>query len=260
MRDLRTRYGPTAFVAGASEGLGRAFALGLAARGLDVVLAARREGPLAAVAEEVRNLGVTAHPIVLDLSADDLRERLEGLDHEIGLLVHNAAHAPAGPFLETPLDDHLRAVDVNVRSLLICAHVLGGRMAARGHGGILVVSSLVGFQGTPLLAGYAATKSFGRILAEGLWDELRAAGVDVLASCAGATRTPGYERQRAAGGPAMEPEDVASESLAALERGPVLVPGRFNRAVARTMRPLPRGWAVRATGSAMRRVFSNAKK
>ena len=66
-------------------------------------------------------------------------------------------------------------------------------MAARGRGGILLMSSLAGGQGTPIVAAYAASKAFEIVLAEGLWDELRPAGVDVLACRAGPTRTPSYE-------------------------------------------------------------------
>ena len=93
------------------------------------------------------------------------------------------------------------------------------------------MSSLAGSQGSPNLAAYAATKSFNAILAEGLWNELKPRGVDVLACVAGAIRTPGYE-QAEGGKPApgtLEARQVAERTLGALGKGPVFVPGALNK-------------------------------
>ena len=103
-----------------------------------------------------------------------------------------------GRFLDQSLDDKLRILDVNCRGPLILTHELGTAMAARRRGGILLMSSLAGFQGSPLVATYAATKAFNTVFAEGLWYELRREGVDVMACCAGATRTPAYEASKPA--------------------------------------------------------------
>ena len=119
------------------------------------------------------------------------------------------------------------------------------------------MSSLAGFQGSPWVATYAASKAFGTVLAEGLWDELREHGVDVLACCAGATRTPNYEQSRPRGGPKpMPPGDVVSEALGALGRRPHRVAGRVNRIASFAMgRLLPRRVAVRLMGAAARRMY-----
>ena len=84
----------------------------------------------------------------------------------------NAAHAPRGGFLDLTLGDQLRSVDVNCRGPLTMAHVLGRRMAARGRGGFVLMSSLTAFQGSPFIATYGATKAFNLVLGEGLWFEL----------------------------------------------------------------------------------------
>lgn len=254
------RYGPWALVAGASAGLGAEFARQLAARGLDVLLVARRGELLEQLAQEIRHeFGREVRCASLDLAspklANELRACTAGV--EIGLVVYNAASSLIGSFMEQKLDDKLRILDVNCRGPLVVAHELSGAMLARGRGGMLIMSSIAGFQGSPWVATYAASKAYDTVLAEGLWDEFREHGVDVLACCAGVTRTPNYEASQPQGGPKpMEPRDVVSEALAALGRRPNLVTGRFNRLARFAMgRLLPRRVAVRMIGASTRRMY-----
>jgi len=191
------RYGPAALVAGASLGIGAAFARELAGAGLHLVLVSRRALPVEELAEELRAAhGVDVRTLACDLGDEAAVEAIVGACRglAIGLLVYNAADSSVGRFLDTPIEDHLRTVHVNARGPVLLAHAFGGPMAARGRGGIVLMSSLAAFHGTPLVASYAATKAFNLVLAEGLWSELGERGVDVLACCAGATLTPGYER------------------------------------------------------------------
>jgi len=255
--EFRKRYGPWALIAGASEGIGAAFARALAARGIHLVLVARRESPLRALEQELEaGAAVQLRCVPLDLSQPDAAVRLEQelADLDLGLVVYNAALAPLGPFLESPLDAQLAAIDVNVRGPLALAHRFGRRLAARGRGGIVLLSSLTAFQGSPFVATYGATKSFLLALAEGLWFELAPRGVDVLAVCAGATRTPSYLRRSPRKAPGeLEPDQVAREALARLGRGPSMIPGRFNRFASQLMRrALPRRTAVRLMGAQTR--------
>ena len=188
---------------------------------------------------------------------DDVRREAAGL--EVGLLVYNAAVSLIGPFLEQPLADKLRVVDVNCRGPLVLADELGRAMAARGRGGIVLMSSLAGSQGTPYVAAYAATKAFNLVLAEALWDELREQGVDVLACRAGATRTPAFEKSKPEAGAARRswtPAPVAVEALDALGKGPSMVPGVLNRAAAFFMqRVMPRKAAVATMGASTRKMY-----
>lgn len=262
--DFRTRYGPWALVAGASEGLGAAFAAALASRGCDLVLVARRQAPLSATAERLRAAhGVRVRALALDLGRDEHLERLldETSTLDLGSLLYNAAASRIGAFLDGDVAEHLRELDVNCRAPLKLAHGIGSRLAARGRGGVVLISSLAGFVGSPLVAHYAATKAWSIALGEALWEELGASGVDVLVSVVGMTRTPRFEasRPRPAGrlAPAvLEPEAVAEESLASLGRRPLVVVGRGNRWAAFWMRRLlPRRAAVRAMGGATRRVY-----
>jgi short-subunit dehydrogenase len=262
--EFARRYGPWALVAGASEGIGAAFARALAQRGLDLVLVARRDEPLRALAEELTaRAGVQARCLPLDLARADAAARLEQelRDLEVGLLVYNAARAPVGAFLELPLEDQLAVLDVNARSPLSLAHGLGRRMAARGRGAIVLLSSLTAFQGSPFVATYGASKSFLLALGEALWYELAPRGVDVLTVLAGATRTPSYLRQRAErGAPGeLEPEQVAHEALARLGAGPAMIPGRFNRFASQLMRRLlSRRATIRLMGGQTRRLVDRS--
>lgn len=251
------RYGSWAVVAGASEGLGAAWAEALAARGLNLVLFARRPEVLDATAATIRaRHAVEVRTHALDLAGEGFGAELEQLAgaQEVGLGVFNAAHAPRGGFLDLTLGDQLRSVDVNCRGPLTMAHVLGRRMAARRRGGLVLMSSLTAFQGSPFIATYGATKAFNLVLGEGLWFELRARGIDVLACAAGATRTPGFLRASPRGEPGMiEPAQVVDEALARLGRAGVMIPGRFNRFASFLMRRvLPRGTAVGILGKRTR--------
>ena len=266
--DFAASYGPWAVVAGASEGLGAQFAAQLAARRINLVLIARRAAMLEQLAAQLKaGYGMQVRTIELDLGRADCGAIVAAHtgDIEIGLLVYNAARSVIGPFLAQPLDQHLNELDVNCRAPLTLAYTLGRRMLERRRGGIVLMSSLSAAQGSPMIANYAATKAYNQLLAEGLWDELRGQGVDVLACCAGATTTPNYlasaPKRGAAAATAMSPSAVVEEVLAALGRQPSLVPGRANRLAAFVMRRLlPRRAAIAIMGRTLRKMYGEPKR
>ncbi len=230
---FREKYGQYALVIGGSYGLGAAFGEAIARRGVNVILVARQEDRLMATAARLRE---TYDVEVIAFAADvadyeSVKERLSDLNVPIGLLVYDAAYAPIGRFEDVSEDQLLRATEVNVRAPLLLAKFLSASMIARGRGGIVLMSSLAGSQGSPNLAAYAATKSFNAILAEGLWKELKPLGVDVLACMAGAILTPGYrEAESAKPAPGtLEAKDVAEQTLNSLGKGPIVIPGAVNK-------------------------------
>lgn len=244
-----SKYGGWAVIAGASEGLGAAFAEALAARGMNLVLLARRVELLAEVKERLSaRTKVEIRIEVCDLARHDLAQVLEGItrDLDVGIAIYNAAYAPIGNVLDHSIDDLLRVIDVNVRGPLLFARVLAPGMVKRRRGGIVLMSSMAGFQGAPRLATYAASKAFNTIFAEGLWGELAPHGVDVLVSCAGAIRTPGYEKARKADAPGtLDASVVVQQTLDALGHGPTLVPGTTNQLARFVLgRCLPRRTAI----------------
>jgi len=230
---FKEKYGPYALVAGGSDGLGFAFAEAAARRGLNLVLIARQAERLHAAAERLK---AAYHIDVIAIAADmadfeQVAEQIRALPVSIGLLVYNAAYAPIGRFENTSEERLALAVDVNVKAPLLLTKLLAEPMIARKRGGIVLMSSLAGGQGSPNIATYAATKSFNAILAEGLWEELKPHGVDVVACCAGAILTPGYqkaEKTKPAPG-TLEASEVAEQALNALGKGPIVIPGVVNK-------------------------------
>lgn len=236
---FKEKYGNTALVAGASEGMGAAFAYALAEPGLDLVLISRRKEPLEITAQLItERFGVKIVPVICDLSAADTEQLIVNSigDIAIDLLVYNAAASYIGPYEATGVSTHLGIAQVNMLTPLALLHYFGGKMLERGKGGIILMSSIAGFQGSGYLSTYAATKAFNRVLAEGLWYEWRAKGVNVIACCAGATVTPNYINTKPGKASLLEPkpqrpERVAEECLRKMGTRPSFITGTSNKLV-----------------------------
>jgi len=240
-------------VAGASEGLGAAFATELSRRGLGVVLAARRADRLAEVAGRLPGPSIT---VAADLAtAEGLAAVADAAGTvAVGLVVANAAYSPIGPFLGLDADQIHRALAVNTVAPVELARGFLPAMVSRGRGGYVVMSSLSGLQGSPPITLYAATKAFGAVLAEGLWAELRGSGVDVVACVAGAVRTPGLSAAKTKEAPGtVDAEEVVTAALRALGRRPRTVPGSVARLSSVLMsRLLPKKAAIAIISRASR--------
>jgi len=252
-----------AVVTGASAGIGRVFARRLAARGYDLVVAARRKARLDELAAEVFNeFGRRVESVVADLSTvegrDLLFERTGGLDEPVELLVNNAGFGLAGEFANLSRERQLEMLQLNVVALTDLAHRYLGPMLERRRGGIINVASLAGFQPVPYLGAYAATKAYVLTFSEALAEEVRPYGVRVVVLCPGPVPT---EFQEVAGttieGPvrlvATTPERNVDEALAALDEGKtVVVPGLHNRLLAVTVGFVPRAAVTRVAGGVYR--------
>ena len=257
-------YGRWAIVAGASQGIGAAYAEELAARKLNLILIARRSDVLQSLAERLsQNYRVRVKSLVLDLTSSNAAEEIcrETSDLEVGLLVYNAAFSAIGPFLERPMDDHVKEICTNAFTPLKLIYLLSQPMLSRSRGGIVLMSSLSAFQGSPYISTYAATKAFNIVLAEGLWDEWRERGVDVLVCVSGAVKTPNYVASEPSqtgglGAMTMHPGQVVREALDALGKQPYVIPGRMNRISSFVMRHLlPRKSAVKLMGRILRQMY-----
>lgn len=242
---------PLAVVTGASAGLGKEFALQLAAAGYDLVLVARREAELHALAAEVAKSHAAAHVLALDLGAADGPKRLcealaaQGLHPDA--LVNNAGFGWLGEFADADPANTLAMIQLNVAALVdLTARLLPG-MKARGRGKILNVASTAAFQPGPYMAVYYATKAFVLSFSEALHAELGGTGVTVTCLCPGPTKTEfaevsGMNRTRLFdGGGVMTAEAVARDGVRGLQRGRRLVVSGFaNRLMTFAVRFLPR--------------------
>lgn len=260
--DFTHRYGPWALVTGGSEGIGRAFAQALAERGLNLLVVGLDDDALGQAARQLENAGVLVRTLGVDLTEQDAAERVfaaaKGLD--LGLVVSCTALVQPGEFVDQPLERLLTAIDVNCQLPLVLSHHFGRALKQRGRGGLVLLTSMAGRQGSARVATYAATKAYNWVLAEGLWEELSAAGVDVLACAPGLTRTETLERSGAqlqgSLAPMQQPREVAEEALSALGRRPYHVTGRLNRLSAALLgKWLPRPLSVRLVGRNMRQLY-----
>lgn len=226
MVDTR-RYGPWAVIAGGSEGMGPCFAEQLAADGFNLVLLARKVGPLEETAASVRKVApdVDVRTLSVDLTDPDVVAKIRPPtdDIDVGLLIYNAgANAYGTHFLDGELSRFQTVIDLNVGGRLALCHHFGGFMKERGRGGIMLVGSVAGYTGAPYTLIYNAAKAFSRTFAEGLWYELRPYGVDVVEFVVGGVKTPAMARRGMRFGPGVsEPADVAREGLEHLADGPV---------------------------------------
>ncbi len=251
---LLRRYGPWAVVTGASDGIGRSFALALAKAGFGVALVARRETALRDLSEELRRShGAPTRLIPVDLSFPEATARMEHetQDLDVGLFVAAAGFGASGPFVDSEIDAELGMIDVNCRALAQSTHAFARRFVARRRGGILLMSSLVAFQGVPKAANYAATKAYVQSLAEGLHDELAPLGVDVLASAPGPVKSGFGARAGMRIVSGQTPDEVAAASLKALGRMTTVRPGVLAKALEAALTPLPRWGRVKIMARVM---------
>lgn len=236
MQDLK-KYGPWALIAGGSEGVGESFARLLAAQGINLVLLARREGPLQKLADSIRGeYAIEVRNRSVDLTRADVLQQAREItdDIEVGLLIYNAGSTIGyNRFPDWSQDDLDFMIHLNCRAPVHLAHHFSQAMRERGRGGIILLSSLAAMAGSAWMSIYPATKAFDQILAEGLWHDLKPFGIDVMCLTLGATKTPSHgdmDFDAMAPGVVMECDDVAREGLEYLGRGPLWVAGEQNRA------------------------------
>ena len=221
-----------ALITGATSGIGAAFAAALP-RETGLLLTGRDAARLEAEAGRHAGGGRRVETLEADLAGEDGRRALIALAETlpIDLLINNAGFGAFGPCLENDRGAELGMVAVNVTAVVELTHALLPAMIERarsqgGRAGLIVVSSTVAFVPMPMMATYAATKSFELSFTEALAEELRDAPVDVLVFCPGATRTGFFQRARMPDSflrYAEEPGAVAQKALAALGRQRVQV-------------------------------------
>ncbi|MEO0445269.1 MAG: SDR family NAD(P)-dependent oxidoreductase [Verrucomicrobiota bacterium] len=249
-----TFYGPWAVVTGASSGIGRAMALRLAASGFRIVLVARRRDRLEEVEGLARENGAPETRVVpLDLAQEEASLALQAAceDLDVGLLVAAAGFGTSGPFLRADLEAECEMLDVNARAVLVQTHHFLQRFTSRPRAGVILFASLVGYQGTPFAAHYAATKAYIQALGEGLHRELASQGIDVLVVAPGPVSTEFERRADLRLGNAMTADAVAREVIPALGKKMTVWPGAMTKFLLGSLSLLPRWGRVKVMEGVM---------
>jgi len=236
--------GAWALVTGASAGIGNAFARALAARGHQLVVVARDEARLRDLAQALEDEhGTTTEVVPADLTDPDgldrVAARLTATRDPIDLLVNNAGYGTVGWFPASSEHDELNQVRLNVLALVRLTHAALGPMVERGHGGVINVSSVAGYQPTPGSAIYGATKAFVNSFTNALHEELRGTGVRAMTLAPGYTHTEFHERSGWQGPTGLaevlwqEADEVVTRALRDYDRGAgVSIPGWINKTAA----------------------------
>ena len=252
------KYGPWALVAGASDGVGAAFAEGLAERGVNVVLLARRQAVLDQVADGIRSrTSAQTRTLAIDLTDAGAATTVAAAtsDLHIGFLVYCAGADPDyRPFLANSVQTAEAMVHRNCVVPMQLCHHFAQPMVERGRGGIVLFGSGAGLAGGPNMVAYGASKAFDMVFAEALWSELHGKGVDVLGLILGKTNTPALRRLEHSRGQISSPDDVPPGAVAVeeviaeafdnLANGPTWMAGDDMRAAAQMLSSLPRNQAV----------------
>lgn len=199
MTRARRGEGQTALVTGASVGIGVDLAECFANDGYDLILAARTESALRAVADRLAGTySIKATPIAADLGVLGGGQRLADAIQQAGLsvdvVVNNAGYGVAGAFNGSDAAGQLGMIDLNDRALVELTHIYWPRMLANKRGGVLNVASTAAFQPGPLMAVYYASKAFVLSFSQALWEEARDTGVQVSCLCPGPTVSQFRER------------------------------------------------------------------
>jgi uncharacterized protein len=247
--DLVDLSSNTALVTGSSGGIGEEFAVQLARRGVNLVLVARRADKL----DELRTTLLERHPdIVVDVviadlatpgSGAQLAAKVGDLHRRIDILVNNAGVGLHGKFVSEDPDSNAAQIQLNCGTLVDLTARFLPAMTAAGHGVVINVASTAGFQPTPGMAVYGATKAFVLSFSEALWQECKGTGVRVLALCPGATETEFFARtgEEFLTDGRQTPKEVVDTAMAALDKStPTIVSGWRNAVLSTGYRFIPR--------------------
>ncbi len=264
MDRFKERYGKWALVAGAAEGIGEGFSAHLASLGMNIVLVDNNLDAMQRLSTKIsEEIQVKIRQVHLDLALPEASEfLLQSIsDLDCRLLVYVAAYSRVKPFLSTDTEELERYINVNNRTPIQLVHGFASLLKLKNRsGGILLVSSLAGLLGPPLVATYAATKGFLIRLAESLSTEFKPIGIDITVCCAGLTATPTYlantpekTRKRTK---AMDPSEMADYGIRKLGKKAVCIPGWKNRLnFFLLLRILPRAISLKIMEKTMRKMY-----
>lgn len=245
---LRTGYGPWALVTGATSGIGLELATLLAESGLHVLLHGRRAVELQKIAVALREkfsvqVGIVSADISTEEGIQAVIEAARPLP--VGLLVASAGFGTSGLFHQSTLEEEVNMLRVNCEAVMTLTHYFARHFSEKNRGGIILLSSMVSFQGVPYAAHYAATKAYVQSLGEALAVELKPQGVDVLAAAPGPVASGFGARANMQMSMSLTPQQVGVPILKALGRRSTVLPGFLTKFLVTSLRTMPRWGKVR---------------
>ena len=260
---LITKYGEWAIITGASSGIGLELASQLATAGFNLVINSRHIDKLQEAEKKIKTISnVQVKIIASDVSEtngiDKIIQETQGLN--IGLLIVSAGYGTSGNFIDSSLHNEINMLKVNCEALLSLTHYYSQQFVKQKLGGIILMSSMVAFQGTPYSSNYAATKAYVQTLAEGLAVELKQHGVDVLAAAPGPVESGFSQRANMKMSMSMTPQQIGVPILKALGRKTTVLPGLLTKILVYSLRTVPRWGKVKIMSKVMGGMTGHQRK
>lgn len=251
---LRQRYGSTALITGASSGIGQALARLLAEASFHLVIHGRDEKRLGAIRDQLRLIsGSDVAVVAADLADPSGVQQVLDVtkDKPIGLMIASAGFGTSGPLINSDAGTEANMLRVNSEALFLLTHHFARKFAQQRKGGIVLMSSMVAFQGVPYSAHYAATKAYVQSLAEGMATELKQYNVDVLAAAPGPVHSRFGSRANLHMAKTMDPDQIAVPILKSLGRKTTVLPGGLTKLLVYSLRTVPRWAKIKIMGKVM---------
>lgn len=260
---LKTKYGEWAIITGASSGIGLELATQLASAGLNLVINSRHLEKLQEIETQLKiNTNIKIKIVASDISEadgiDKVIQATQGLN--VGLLIASAGYGTSGRFIDSSIHSEVNMLKVNCEALLTLTHYYSQQFVQQKRGGIILMSSMVSFQGTPFAANYAATKAYVQSLAEALAVELKPYGVDVLAAAPGPVESGFSQRANMKMSMFMTPSQVGIPILKALGRKTTVLPGFLTKLLVYSLRTVPRWGKVKIMEKVMGGMTQHQRK
>lgn len=256
IKRLKVNYGNRVLITGATSGIGREMALNFGAAGFNLVITGRREKLL----NELSTLlfdkyKVQSIPIPGDLSCEkDVKNLINDTNHlDIGVAVLNAGFGTSGKFITSDIEKEINMLNLNCKALTMLTHHFANKMKnQQKKGAIVLLSSMVAFQGVPNAAHYSATKAYVQSLGEAIAIELKPEGVDVLCAAPGPVESGFSKRANMKMSMALKPEDVAAPIIKAIGKKASVLPGFLTKILVYNLRMTPRWGKIRIMGNVMK--------
>lgn len=260
---LKTKYGEWAIITGASSGIGLEIATQLATAGFNLVINSRHLNKLQEVEKQLKAISNIEIKIVAsDVSElggiDKIIQSTQGLN--VGLVVASAGYGTSGNFVDNSLHSEINMLRLNCEALLSLTHYYSQKFVLQKRGGIILMSSIVAFQGTPYSANYAATKAYVQTLAEGIAVELKPFGVDVLAAAPGPVESGFSQRANMKMSMSTTPSQIGVPILKALGRKTTVFPGILTKLLVYSLKIVPRWVKVKIMGKVMGNMTDHQRK